>query len=58
MSGSIDLSVRCPDCGPSPDGLAPVMGQRDRDSAAGLGYWDAAVDAPARDGMLHTGAGR
>ena len=58
-SGGISLPFRCPECGPSsPRSPTALLGQHDRDAAAGLGYSDAEVDALARDGGLRAEAAR
>ena len=48
-----NLPFRFSDCDTFPRGPAPLMGQHNREVAAGLGYSEAEVDALVRDGVLY-----
>lgn len=57
LSG-INLALRRLDSGSSPRNPAPVLGQHDRDAAAGLSCRDAEVGALAHGSVLRAGATR
>jgi crotonobetainyl-CoA:carnitine CoA-transferase CaiB-like acyl-CoA transferase len=48
-----NLPFRFSDCDTTPRSVAPLMGQHNRDIAAGLGYSAEQVAAMERDGVLH-----
>ena len=48
-----NLPFRFSDCDTAPRSVAPLMGQHNRDIAAGLGYSAAEIAAMERDGVLH-----
>ena len=56
--GGGNLPCRCPDCARFLRSPTPVLGQHDRNAAAGLGYPDAQMGTLARDGVLHAEAAR
>jgi len=51
-----NLPFHFSDCDTSPRGPAPLMGQHNRDVAAGLGYSPAEIVVMERDGVLHAEA--
>ncbi|CAO3440783.1 CaiB/BaiF CoA transferase family protein [Azospirillum endophyticum] len=48
-----NLPFRFSDCDTTPRSVAPLMGQHNRDIAAGLGYSAEEIAAMERDGVLH-----
>ncbi len=51
-----NLPFRFSDCDTSPRSVAPLLGQHNREIAAGLGYSAAEIDAMAKDGVLYAEA--
>jgi crotonobetainyl-CoA:carnitine CoA-transferase CaiB-like acyl-CoA transferase len=48
-----NLPFRFSDCDATPRSAAPLLGQHNRDIAAGLGYMPADIEAMVEDGVLY-----